>query len=105
MAKIGATSSGYTNSLNAVDWWSAQNFCKAIGKHSVRDVKSKCTSEEWAVIQKNKYGTCAGWKTGANMYGWTAALQNACNGYYVSLAYGSVSSTYRIYDGSTALCE
>ncbi len=74
----------YTSSDTQMDYWSAENFCEAIGKNTV-SVWSQCSAQQHtqAVLTGEK---CFGWNMDSsdnNIY-WTNSKTGSCSSYYTT---------------------
>lgn len=100
------TVGSYTRSTTQINWWSAENFCKAIRK-KMADPMRECTPEELAAIKNTQGGPCqalAGLENDYNSY-WTKRLVNSCTAWHVCFADGWVSNVYGRKEEYYALCE
>ena len=97
------TVGSYVGSTDDMNWWSARNFCDALGK-SMIDISGKCSN--WADIKASGDGICTEMKISGAPFGWywTKTLSNSCYAFRVGPAYGDVYYNRRSSNGR-ALCE
>ena len=114
----------YQKSGSTMNWWSAQNYCEAIGGRMATVADFGCADE--ADILPQSWGYCnavAGNRTsssqtksdamiafqtafGKSNYYWTSDSDDACAAYRVGLSGGTVDSNFRSYDYDYyALCR
>ena len=86
-----------------LNWWSAENFCKANNNKTLIDLSNKCSN--WSEI-KAKRGTCEELKgiEGTDNHYWTKNTPNFCTAFFVTLISGDVSDNRRYHSGYYALC-
>ncbi len=95
-------STGWIKSDSGMNWWSAENFCKANNKTLI-DLSNKCSN--WSEIKANGYGTCEelkGIESVHNAY-WTKHSSNFCHTLNVRPVF--VNYDFRENEYTYALCE
>lgn len=105
--KQGAQSRLVASSIAINSWWSAESFCKALGKKMVSLEKLGCNAGIGACNTAKTAQMKADFKTDYHFV-WTSSLvgsENACSAYSIRLSTGDVNSVGRIYAYSEALCE
>ena len=92
----------YIGSTGVMNWWSAKNFCEALGMNVV-DVSNKCSN--WGTIKWSSSGNCSEMVIDdESAWYWLKMLRSSCMALCVNPSDGHVSRNYRFVN-SRALCE
>ena len=95
----------YTSSSDKMDYWSAQNFCSAVGKSPV-SYWSHCTTEERKNAGENS-GVCQDWQMNPSdkeMY-WTNTEASSCSSYTTAFVSSAKSKKLPHYQLAKPLCQ
>ncbi len=102
--KVGDTD--LIRSSERLNWWSAENFCKANDNKTLIDLSNKCSN--WSEIKAKGWGTCEelkGIESTYNFY-WTKNTRHSCITFHVNLSHGNVTDYNRNnHPSHVALCE